>query len=184
MTKKKDSFNHEDNVNLLSKRNVYHTPWFNLIEKKFSNREQPFYSLEMKDYVTVIARTIDKRIILVSQYRHVLEKQTFEFPSGHIEEGENPSDAAIRELFEETGYFNKNIQFLGSLFSDTGRHENRIWCYWVDKVIQKNKNYLEKDSIEVHAKTKSQLYQMINSGNFCHALDIATLGLAKLKGKI
>ena len=65
LTKKKDSFNHEDNVNLLSKRNVYHTPWFNLIEKKFSNREQPFYSLKMKDYVTVIARTIDKRIILI-----------------------------------------------------------------------------------------------------------------------
>ena len=39
------------------------------------------------------------------------------FPGGHIEEGESPSDAAVRETFEETGVSVDTIQILGIITS-------------------------------------------------------------------
>ncbi|MFA9388777.1 MAG: NUDIX domain-containing protein [Prolixibacteraceae bacterium] len=51
-----------------------------------------------------------KYVIICSRYRfdewifvRHKERITWEIPAGHIETGENPDDAAKRELFEETG---------------------------------------------------------------------------------
>ncbi|KAL1924166.1 uncharacterized protein VTP21DRAFT_7201 [Calcarisporiella thermophila] len=44
------------------------------------------------------------RCVLVLQYRPALLAYTLEFPSGLIDPGENPAEAACRELKEETGY--------------------------------------------------------------------------------
>ena len=46
--------------------------------------------------------TIDT--LLVEQYRPPLSTYTLEFPAGLIDQGETPKQAALRELWEETGY--------------------------------------------------------------------------------
>lgn len=46
--------------------------------------------------------TIDT--LLVEQYRPPLATYTLEFPAGLIDQGETPKQAALRELWEETGY--------------------------------------------------------------------------------
>ncbi|MCJ7531963.1 MAG: NUDIX hydrolase [Anaerolineales bacterium] len=51
--------------------------------------------------------------MLVKQFRPALNKITLELPSGAIDSGETPSDAALRELYEETGYTCQNIVPLG-----------------------------------------------------------------------
>lgn len=43
-------------------------------------------------------------IILVRQYRPPLQACTIEFPAGLVDVSESPSEAAIRELKEETGF--------------------------------------------------------------------------------
>lgn len=43
-------------------------------------------------------------IILVRQYRPPLQAYTIEFPAGLVDVSESPSEAALRELKEETGY--------------------------------------------------------------------------------
>lgn len=44
------------------------------------------------------------KIILVEQYRPPMQSSTIELPAGLAEEGETPSQSALRELEEETGY--------------------------------------------------------------------------------
>lgn len=43
-------------------------------------------------------------IVLVKQFRPAVKSYTIEFPAGLIDQGENATDSALRELKEETGY--------------------------------------------------------------------------------
>ena len=61
------------------------------------------------DAVVIVALLVSKLnstkdTLLVEQYRPPVERKTLEFPAGLIDEGETATDAALRELYEETGY--------------------------------------------------------------------------------
>lgn len=43
------------------------------------------------------------RIALIRQYRYPIDDYIYEFPAGLIEDGEDMTSAAIREIYEETG---------------------------------------------------------------------------------
>ena len=63
-----------------------------------------FYVLEYPHFVNVIAITEDGLFLIEEQYRHGLQRVSFELCAGCIEKGEAPIDTAKRELLEETGY--------------------------------------------------------------------------------
>jgi len=56
------------------------------------------------DAVAVLALTTEQEVILARQYRPGPDIVLDELPGGAIDAGESPSDAASRELLEETGY--------------------------------------------------------------------------------
>lgn len=61
-------------------------------------------TVEHVDSVLVVPINYDKEVLLVSQYRKSPEKRLMEVPCGGMEKGEQPDQAAIRELREETGF--------------------------------------------------------------------------------
>ena len=151
---------------IIKKELTYHTPWFKVIAKYVNGFNQPYFALEMSDYVTVLAITDDNKILLVEQYRPVLETSTLEFPSGHIEKNEIPKNAAKRELFEETGYRACEMILLGDMYSDTGRHENKLWGYFANEVKLETETYQESSNISVKHVPISKFKDLINDGKF------------------
>ena len=63
-----------------------------------------YYVLEYPDWVNVTAITKEGQIVMERQYRHGAGSTNYEIPSGVMEKGETPLEAAQRELLEETGY--------------------------------------------------------------------------------
>ena len=53
--------------------------------------------------VAIVAITAQKEVRLVRQYRAAAQKWVLEIPAGGLEAGEDPDQAAPRELLEETG---------------------------------------------------------------------------------
>jgi ADP-ribose pyrophosphatase len=61
----------------------------------------------------------DVNIILVKQFRYVINQVTYEIPAGKIDIGETPLDCAVRELKEETGYQTEKIDKMLSFYPST-----------------------------------------------------------------
>ena len=58
---------------------------------------------DQADGVVIFAVDDRDRVVLVRQYRYPVGRFVYELPAGLVEPGEDPRQAAVRELFEETG---------------------------------------------------------------------------------
>jgi ADP-ribose pyrophosphatase len=80
-----------------------------------------FYTIEMPDYVMVVALTPDEQVVIVRSYKHGPRRVSISLPAGYLETGEAPLLAAQRELLEETGYVAESWSALGSFVNDGNR---------------------------------------------------------------
>ena len=56
----------------------------------------------------------------VRQYRYPIGEHLLEAPAGKLEPGEDPTECAIRELSEETGFTADKLQYLGRCCTSPG----------------------------------------------------------------
>jgi ADP-ribose pyrophosphatase len=69
----------------------------------------------------VLALDAQDRVLVVRQYRHAVRRRMVELPAGLLDQpGEDPEQAARRELVEETGYDARSWTHLGSTYSSPG----------------------------------------------------------------
>ena len=64
--------------------------------------------------------------VLATKYKLGNKKGYFDIPGGKIEEGEEPKQAAIREMKEETGIDIKNLMYRGNIVIE---YPNRIFDF-------------------------------------------------------
>jgi len=162
-------------------------PWYEQIKKTVSfpgeTEEKIFYSIKPSDYVAVLAQVSDGRILIVRQFRPAIEDYVYELPSGHLEKGETPEQAIIRELKEETNCTARKVILLGKNYPDTGRLENSQWAFYSNEIEVKKFPDPEKNGgIEVSLVTPDKLLEMMNEGKFNHALDLCVIALSISKG--
>lgn len=106
------------------------TPWVNVLSKPFEGSTEPYYYLDLPDYVSILAVTKDNKVLTVQQHRVPVNITTKELPSGLLEKDESPEDCAIRECREETGYAPSNLILLNQGFIDPGRLNNKFHCFF------------------------------------------------------
>src|SRR5215210_6985869 len=78
-----------------------------------------------KDYSTIVPFISKHEILMIKSYRHLVDSIQLEVPSGYIDEGETPKEAAIRELREETGYTAKDMISIGHYTLDYSMFEQK-----------------------------------------------------------
>ena len=166
----------------MDERVEFSTPWFEIVAKQFENDGAPHYSLRTKDYVSVVALTCENRLVLVRQFRPAVGRMTLELPSGHVEDGESPEQAARRELLEETGQAAETFQFLGNLSPDTGRLANRMWCFFAADARPAGETVFRPEPGVEPVFFERTLSDLIAEPEFDSALNSAALFYAILLG--
>ena len=108
----------------LGREYVYRSPWcaFRVDEVELPGGTEIKYGvLESGGFAAVVPLTSRGEVVLVGQWRQPLGAFTLELPSGGVDAGEEPGEAARRELFEETGYRAEELEHLASVHTSTGR---------------------------------------------------------------
>ncbi len=170
-------------MKIVKKKVVKLSKYINIIENtvKVDNSLEKYHSFEQSDYVSVLAISKKNNIILVKQFRPALKKNTIELPGGLRDKNEKHSIAAKRELYEETGYIAKKLTFLGSFHPDSGRMENKIYCYFTND-IKLDKNHVDEKYVQSFEITIQELKRLIKKNKIQHFLHVGIIGLANIRG--
>jgi ADP-ribose diphosphatase len=78
----------------------------------------------------VLPVTPEGDVLLVRQFRPAIRRTLVEIPAGVLDmDGEDPLGCAARELFEETGYRHRSLEFLGGIYTSAGFADEYIHLF-------------------------------------------------------
>ena len=78
----------------------------------------------------VLPVTPEGDVLLVRQFRPAIRGPLVEIPAGVLDmDGEDPLGCAARELFEETGYRHRSLEFLGGIYTSAGFADEYIHLF-------------------------------------------------------
>lgn len=95
-----------------------------------------FHVLEYPDWTCVLCLTKEGRLVMVEQYRHGVRRLSLELPGGAVEPGEEPIEAARRELLEETGYASEHWSSLGRCAPEPSKHTNYAYFFVAEDAMR------------------------------------------------
>lgn len=134
---------------------LLHTPIFDVMEGPEVKPGFRPVQIKAPDWVTVIAESGGK-FLMVTQVRYGNMLRMREFVCGKVEPGEDPRDAAVRELREETGFHVTDagsLRLIGTVNPNPASYDNRMWFYHVDlgsaAFLQKSQDLDEHEEISV-----------------------------------
>jgi ADP-ribose pyrophosphatase len=88
------------------------------VEFPDGGRRDHFHHVVLPEFAITVPVTADGRFVMVREYKHGPGRICLNAPAGHLEAGEEPIDAARRELREETGYAADDWRALGAFVID------------------------------------------------------------------
>ena len=170
----------------ISNKTVFETPWFQLVARSVPDldADAPFFSIAARDYTCVVAISCADELVLVRQFRPAVDGRTLELPAGHVDPGNTPEEAARKELLEETGYKGGHWEFLTCLRPDTGRLQNRVWCYIATGVALTTAPHLPEPHVAVERISGTEFSKLLDATEFDHAMHLAALQYAYLRQKL
>ena len=132
--------------------------------------------------VCVLALDDQERVLVVSQFRYPYGEVLRELPAGKLEYGEDPAQAAIRELREETGAVAGTFQPLGELYPSPGYCGEIIRMYLARDLSFGDTDPDEDEFLGLERVPFSQLVEQVLSGEIKDAKTIAAVLKVKLLG--
>lgn len=171
----------ENRRSLLDKR-----PWLEVFQETVRLSDgrliDDFYQVDMPDFVVIVARTIEGRLVMERQYRHGARRYSWTLPAGYIDAGEDPAAAARRELLEETGYEAMRWRLLGVFTVDGNRGCGRAHFFFADgcRLAGQPLNN-DHSTIEVTLMEPVEAMQRLRAGEVVELATAAGLGLAAIE---
>ena len=118
----------------------------------------------------------DGRILMVSQYRNALERDTLEIPAGKLDAPDEPGyDCAVRELEEETGYRSSDVDWLMTLRTTVAFCDEKIEIFVARNLKAAKQNLDENEYVDVKSFTIEELKEKIYTGAIQDSKTIAAI---------
>ncbi len=135
--------------------------------------------IEHRGAVALVVIDEADHVILVKQYRHAVRAETIEVPAGVLEVGEDPFEAAQRELREETGYRADRIERFGGIYTAAGYNTEYIHFYLATGLSPDPLTPDDDEAIHLVRLPWAEAIDMIRSGQLDDGKTVAALLLTQ-----
>lgn len=128
----------------------------------------------------VICAIKENKLLIVKQYRYATKSTQIELPAGRLEYGEDPLEAAKRELREETGYIAQNWNSLGYIFTTFGICDEKLYLFKADNLIFQKQQLDEGEILDFFEMDLNEVHKLIKNGTINDAKTICAISRALL----
>lgn len=122
--------------------------------------------------VVIIPLLNKEELVLIKQFRYAMQEELIEFPAGRLELNEDPKEAGLRELKEETGYTAGNLEYLGQVYPAPGFCTEILYYYLATDLTKGQPNLDEDEFVEPVTYSINNLKQDINNNKIKDAKTI------------
>lgn len=159
------------------------TPVFDIKQSRRrgpDGREGRFVLVDAPDWANVIAVVPDAAgrdcFLMVRQFRHGLGRSVWEFPGGMVDSGEDPAQAAARELEEETGWKAQSFTFLGRTNPNPSFMTNGVSTFRAEGLTPTGTRHLDDhEYVRVGLHPVEQVVAEVGSGEYDHGIMLMAL---------
>ncbi len=117
----------------------------------------------------------DDYTYLVGQYRYTLNRYSWEIPEGGCPEGEEPMEAAKRELREETGLEARNWRLLGTAHLSNSVSDEMAIYYIASDLVQRAAQPEGTEKLELMRAPFDEVLRMALDGEITDALSVIAI---------
>ena len=154
-------------------RKLLATPIFDVLaqdETSATGINGEYIAMDAPDWVMVIAE-YKGRFVTVRQWRHAAMKLSVEFPGGVANRGEDPAEAARRELFEETGFKAERLIHHGTVNPNPALFKNLFHVYYALDPQPTGQQELDSDELLTYElRAADEVIDSFGTGEYCHGL--------------
>ncbi|WP_433323440.1 NUDIX hydrolase [Spirillospora sp. CA-294931] len=124
---------------LHGERSVYDSPWLTV---RLADVELPdgrrfdHHLVRTRPAAGVAAIDERDRVLMIWRHRFITDRWGWEIPGGRVEDGEEPGEAAARELVEETGWQAGPLHHLLDVRPSPGLHDGVHHLYRAEGAVR------------------------------------------------
>lgn len=131
--------------------------------------------VEHKSAVGMLAVTDRDSVLLVRQFRYAVNEATLEICAGLIEDGEDPAQAAEREMQEELNVKAKDLRRIGDFYASPGFCTELFTLFIAEGLEKSSLPQDEDENVSVVEVSLKDIPAMIKDGNIRDSKTFAAL---------
>ena len=172
----------------ISAMTLLETPIFDVTKGPETDSGLKPIKINSPDWVSIMVEK-EGKLLVDKQFRYGANDFIEEFPCGMVEEGEDPLDAVVRELEEETGIKlldKNNVIKLGQTNPNPAFMTNTMHYFYVNldyaKWMQNEQKLDEHEELECYWRDKKRfMFDLADDAHACGKKQVPAIALAMVK---
>lgn len=165
------------NPKLLKKKKIYQGTVIDLSVDTvlFPGKSVDMECIKHPGGAAVVPLLPDGSVVLIKQYRYVVNDTIWEIPAGRLEKDEMPRDCALRELEEEVGYKATEVVQLCEIYSAPAYCTEIIYLFLATGLIPGKQCLDDDEYIEIVTLPLDEAVAMVEKGEIKDAKTVTGL---------
>lgn len=160
----------------------YTNPFFTVNEEQFelpNGTTGTYYAIRDLQTAFIVPMPDADTIIITKQFRYLFNDWSWEFPAGRVDPGEEPLQAAVRELQEEAGVIAGKLEYAGWFAPCNGLTAEKSYVYFATDLTYVEQELEDTEILEVVKMSVDEFEAMINNNQAKDGMSITAWRLVQ-----